>query len=187
MTTAAAGTDSSSSTTTGATDATDPTEAAEPSGPHQANGVTETELTGDDLAKATAAAQAAVPDGTIVRVETDADGATYEVHMTKADGTEVTVKMDANFMVTAHRDRRPRRRPQGRRSPATARQTLTGDDLAKATAAAQAAVPDGTIVRVETDADGATYEVHMTKADGTEVTVKMDTSFTVTSTVDGKG
>ena len=101
VTTAAAGTDSSSSTTTGATDATDPTEAAEPSGPHQANGVTETALTGDDLAKATAAAQAAVPDGTIVRVETDADGATYEVHMTKADGTEVTVKMDTSFTVTS--------------------------------------------------------------------------------------
>ena len=38
--------------------------------------------------KVTAAAQAEVPGGTIVRVETDADGhAAYEAHMTKADGT----------------------------------------------------------------------------------------------------
>ena len=127
-----------------------------------------------------------MPDGTIVRVETDADGATYEAHMTKADGTEVTVKMDANFAVTATETggHGGGHKGGGHRDGETA---LTGDDLAKATAAAQAAVPDGTIVRVETDADGATYEVHMTKADGTEVTVKMDASFTVTSTVDGEG
>ena len=181
-TTAAAGTDSSSSTAS--TDATD--DATAPSGPHQANGITETELTGDDLAKATAAAQAAVPDGTIVRIETDADGATYEAHMTAADGSDVTVEMDANFTVTATETggHGGGHKGGGHRGSETA---LTGDDLAKATAAAQAAVPGGTIVRVETDADGATYEAHVTKADGTEVTVKMDASFTVTSTVDGKG
>jgi len=96
--TTAAGTDASSGSTT----ATAPTDATQtPKGPHQANGITETELTGDDLAKATAAAQAAVPDGTVVRAETDADGATYEVHMTKADGSEVTVKLDAGFTVTS--------------------------------------------------------------------------------------
>ncbi len=175
-----------STASTDATAATDATQATEASGPHQANGITETELTGDDLAKATAAAQAAVPDGTIVRVETDADGATYEAHMTKADGTEVTVKMDANFTVTATETggHGGGHKGGGHRDSETA---LTGDDLAKATAAAQAAVPDGTIVRVETDADGATYEAHMTKADGSEVTVKMDANFTVTSTVDGKG
>ena len=156
------------------------------SSPHQANGITETPLTGDDLAKATAAAHAAVPGGTIERVETDAEGATYEAHMTKADGTEVTVKMDANFTVTGtetggHGGGHKRGGHHGTETP------LTGDDLATATAAAQAAVPDGTIEQVETDADGATYEAHMTKADGTEVTVKMDANFTVTATVDGKG
>jgi peptidase YpeB-like protein len=58
----------------------------------------ETPLTGDALAKVTAVAQAQVPGGTIVRVETDADGnARYEAHMTKADGTPVTVYVDANF------------------------------------------------------------------------------------------
>ena len=69
-------------------------------GPHQANGITETPLTGSDLAKATAAANAAVPGATIDRVETDADGDTYEVHVTKSDGSHATVKLDANFVVT---------------------------------------------------------------------------------------
>ncbi len=69
-------------------------------GGHTANGITETLLTGDTAAKATAAALAAVPGGTIERVETDAEGAVYEAHMTKADGSHVTVKLDANFNVT---------------------------------------------------------------------------------------
>jgi len=58
----------------------------------------ETPLIGDALAKVTAAAKAEVPGGTIVRVETDADGhAAYEAHMTKADGSPVTVYVDKNF------------------------------------------------------------------------------------------
>jgi hypothetical protein len=69
-------------------------------GGHAANGITETVLTGDAAAKATAAALAAVPGGTVQRVENDAEGAVYEAHMLKADGTGVTVKMDANFVVT---------------------------------------------------------------------------------------
>ena len=60
----------------------------------------ETLLTGANAAKATAAAKAAVPGGTIIRVETDANqGATYEAHMKKSDGSYVTVLMDANFKV----------------------------------------------------------------------------------------
>ena len=65
------------------------------------HGPGETVLTGSDLAKATAAAQSAVPGGTIIRVETDSGGATYEAHIKKADGTTVTVKLDAAFNVTA--------------------------------------------------------------------------------------
>ena len=58
----------------------------------------ETPLTGDALAKVTAIAEAKVPGGTVVRVETDADGnAKYEAHMTNADGTPVTVYVDANY------------------------------------------------------------------------------------------
>lgn len=47
-----------------------------------------------------AAALKAVPGGTVYRVETDAGDAAYEAHMTKADGSEVTVKFDKNLKVT---------------------------------------------------------------------------------------
>ena len=60
----------------------------------------ETPLTGDALAKVMATAKAEVPGGTIVRVETDADGnAAYEVHMVQADGTPATVYVDKSFGV----------------------------------------------------------------------------------------
>ncbi len=62
----------------------------------------ETPLTGDALTKVTAAAEAKVSGGTVVRVETDADGnAKYEAHMTKADGTPVTVYGDEDFNVVS--------------------------------------------------------------------------------------
>jgi hypothetical protein len=58
----------------------------------------ETPLTGDALAKVTAVAEAKVPGGTVIRVETDADGnAKYEAHMTDANGNPVTVYVDANY------------------------------------------------------------------------------------------
>ncbi|HZN12719.1 MAG TPA: hypothetical protein VFB78_00490 [Acidimicrobiales bacterium] len=65
-----------------------------------ANGTKEELLTGDAKTKAEAAAKAAVPDATVQRSETDAEGAAYEVHMQKSDGTCVTVKLDKDFKVT---------------------------------------------------------------------------------------
>ena len=60
----------------------------------------ETLLTGDTAAKVKAAAKAKVPNGTIVRVETDADGhAKYEAHVQKADGSQATVYVNDNFEV----------------------------------------------------------------------------------------
>ena len=91
----------STTTAPAATDPATPAVRAAPSGPHQANGKTEALLTGDDLAKVTAAVQAEVPGATIDRAETDADGDVYEAHITKADGTKATVKFDANFTVTS--------------------------------------------------------------------------------------
>lgn len=62
----------------------------------------ETLLIGDTLAKVTALAQAKVSGGTVVRVETDADGhAAYEVHMTNASGAPVTVYVDKQFNVVS--------------------------------------------------------------------------------------
>jgi hypothetical protein len=70
-------------------------------GGHAANGITEEVLTGDQATRATAAAQAAVPDGTIERVETDAEGAAFEAHVVKADGSHVTVKLNSDFSVAS--------------------------------------------------------------------------------------
>jgi hypothetical protein len=79
-------------------------------------------------------------------------------------------------------------RPADTATPVRAgEKALTGTDLVTAKAAALKAVPGGTIYRVETDADGATYEAHMTKADGPHVTVKLDKSFGVTAIQDGMG
>jgi uncharacterized membrane protein YkoI len=62
----------------------------------------ETPLTGDTLAKVKAAALAEVPNATIVRVETDADGhAAYEAHVLKEDGTPATVYVDKQFDVVS--------------------------------------------------------------------------------------
>src|SRR5947208_3976013 len=91
--------DTTTSTSTPAASSTPaaPPQGQAPQGPHQANGKTETLLTGSDADKATAAALKAVPGGTIQRVETDADGDAYEAHMLKSDGTPVTVKLDSSF------------------------------------------------------------------------------------------
>jgi len=69
-----------------------------------AHGPGETLLTGTTATSAQDAALAAVPGGTIVRVETDSAGAAYEAHVKKSDGTYVTVKLDSSFKVTATQD-----------------------------------------------------------------------------------
>jgi hypothetical protein len=64
---------------------------------------------------------------------------------------------------------------------------VSADVAAKLKAAALKAVPGGTVYRVETDGDGAAYEAHMTKADGSLVTVKFDKNYAVTGVEDGMG
>jgi uncharacterized membrane protein YkoI len=77
----------------------------------------ETLLTGDTAAKVRALALAKVPGGTVVRVETDADGnAAYEAHMVKADGTPATVYVNKQFEVVSVQTGMPRP-PQGGFSP----------------------------------------------------------------------
>jgi hypothetical protein len=62
----------------------------------------ETLLTDGTASKVKAAALAKVPGGTIVRVETDADGnAAYEAHMVSSDGTPVTVYVNKQFEVVS--------------------------------------------------------------------------------------
>ncbi|MEY2565869.1 MAG: hypothetical protein QOE35_398 [Actinomycetota bacterium] len=143
----------------------------------------ETALTGDTADKVRAAATKAVPGATVDRVETDSDGSAYEAHLTKADGTHVTVKVNDAFEVTSV-DNDPASGSRGdHRGPGggSGETAVTGDTADKVWAAAIKSVPDATVDRVETDSDGSPYEAHMTKADGTHVTVKVNDAFEVTS------
>jgi uncharacterized membrane protein YkoI len=70
-------------------------------GGHQANGITEQLLTGTTATRVKNAVLAANPGATVHRVETDAEGAVYEAHITKADGSRATVKLDGSFNITA--------------------------------------------------------------------------------------
>jgi len=91
--TAASGSGSSSSSNSAAPSA------QRPWGPQRSD---ERPLTGDALAKVTELAKAKVPGGTVIRVETDADGnAAYEAHMVKADGTPATVYVNKQFEVVS--------------------------------------------------------------------------------------
>jgi len=98
---AAAASGNGSSSSDGTT--TEPAPAApDPQNPWGVQRSDETPLTGDTLAKVKAAALAEVPNATIVRVETDADGhAAYEAHILKADGTPATVYVDKQFDVVS--------------------------------------------------------------------------------------
>ena len=97
---AATGSGSTGSTSTTATPAASQPAAPSQSQPWGGQRSDETLLTGDAAAKVKAAELAKVAGGTVVRVETDADGnAAYEAHMTKADGTPVTVYVDERFQV----------------------------------------------------------------------------------------
>jgi hypothetical protein len=98
---AAGGGSSNGSSTTAA-----PAQSA-PSTPWGGQRSDETPLTGDALAKVTAVAESKVAGGTVVRVETDADGhARYEAHMTDASGNPVTVYVNENFEYVST-ERRP--------------------------------------------------------------------------------
>jgi uncharacterized membrane protein YkoI len=95
---AASGNGSSSTDST----TTQPAPSAPDPQPWGAQRSDETPLTGDTLVKVKAAALAEVPNATIVRVETDADGnAAYEAHVVKADGTPATVYVDKQFDVVS--------------------------------------------------------------------------------------
>jgi hypothetical protein len=95
------GTAATSATSSGSSSSSEAPAPDPGQGGHVANGITETVLTGDTATKVTAAAEQAVSGGTVDRVENDAEGATYEAHVTKADGSKVTVKINADFSVAS--------------------------------------------------------------------------------------
>ena len=62
----------------------------------------ETPLEGVELAKASAAALKATGGGTVNETERDSEqGATFEVEVTKPDGSTVDVRLDASYGVVA--------------------------------------------------------------------------------------
>lgn len=162
-----------------------------PGAEHHGDRGEETPLTGDLAERVTAAALEAVPGATVDRVEADADGAAYEAHLVDADGNEVNVTFDENLEVVdtfsgmaGHHGGHGGEGPDGQRPDGDGdhrgghergghdETPLTGDLADRVTAAAEAAVPGGTVDRVETDGDG--YEAHVTDADGNEVEVHLD-------------
>ena len=96
---ASAASNSGSTSAATTTNAAPPAAAAQqPQAPWGGRRSDESLLSGDALAKVTAIAKEKVPGGTIVSVETDADGhAAYEAHMIRSDGTPVTVYVDESF------------------------------------------------------------------------------------------
>lgn len=77
--------------------------------------------------------------------------------------------------------------PGGAASVRSDEKVVTGTTAATLKAAALKAVPGGTVIRAETDAGDAAYEVHMKKADGTLVTVKFDKNLKLTKVESGMG
>jgi uncharacterized membrane protein YkoI len=151
----------------------------------------ETPLTGDVLAKVTAAAIAKV-GGTVDAATTENDSpnaaAKYEAHLTKADGTHVTVVLDAAYAVLSVETGGPGGRGGLGPGGGDGETPLTGDVATKAKAAALAKV-GGTADAATTENDGsnaaAAYEVHVTKTDGTHVTVILDKDYDVLSVETG--
>lgn len=148
-------------------------------------------LTGDTLKSASDAALAANAGAKVVDATTEdpaeKTGAAYEVHITKADGTRATVLEDSSFKVLSTRTDEGHGGPGGRHGhgPNPNEKPLTGDDLTKAKAAAQAAVSGATVDLATTEDPaentGAAYEVHAHK--GTSfITILLDKDFKVVTT-----
>ena len=105
---------------------------------------------------------------------------------TAATGTGTTSTTPSNSGYSAPAGA-PGRGPGGAQPVRSDEKLVTGSDATTLKAAALKAVPGGTVIRIETDSGDATYEAHMTKADGSLVTVKFDKSLAVTSVEDGMG
>ena len=120
--------------------------------------------------------------------------ATLTASAQSGSGSGTTTTTSPSASISAGAPAAPNGAPNGRQHGHGGSAPVRGDekalsaaDAAKVKAAALKAVPGGTVYRVETDAGDGTYEAHMTKADGTEVTVKFDKSFAVTKVEDGMG
>jgi uncharacterized membrane protein YkoI len=134
-------------------------------------------VTGDLATTLSDLAKAKVPGTTVDRVEKDSDGvATYEVHMTKTDGTHVTVNFDANNAITSV-DTQPAGGPGGKGGDRTPPAEVTGAIATTLSDLAKAKVPGATVDHVFADTrNGAAYVVLLKKADGTLAGVHFDSN-----------
>ncbi|MFE4834598.1 PepSY domain-containing protein [Arthrobacter sp. NPDC056691] len=164
-----------------ATTTASPTSSTTPNSQTHGN---ETALTGDTADKVKAAVLAANSGATVDEMTTEDDGsAAYEAHITKSDGTHATVKLDANYAITATES--GGHGGHGRHGNSN-EPTLTGDTADKVKAAVLAANSGATVDEMTTEDDGsAAYEAHITKSDGTRATVKLDANYAITATETG--
>jgi uncharacterized membrane protein YkoI len=156
-------------------------------------------LTGSDLDRASSAALDEIGGGTVTSAERD--DSLYELDLVGSDGVGYDVVLDEGFgVVSVERDgARDASDDSGSddSSAETGNETgngtgtgaardsddLVGEELQKASDAAIAAAGGGTVTDAEKsdDADHA-FEVEVRLADGTEVDVELDSSYTVTRT-----
>jgi uncharacterized membrane protein YkoI len=153
-------------------------------------------VTGPEASEATAAALRETGGGTANSVELDnEDGAVWEVEVTRTDGTTVDVRMDANYEVVAIDSDDESESDDSDSEPDDdndllefgdsdesddAEEDVTAAEASQATAAALKATKGGTVDDVERDDEkGAAYEVEVTRADGSEVDVRLDKNYQV--------
>ncbi|MGN6607166.1 MAG: PepSY domain-containing protein [Jatrophihabitans sp.] len=192
----AQGTTSGSGSATGTAPVSGTSGAPTAPGDHWRGGNGEVAVTGTKADQLKAAALKQVPGGTVdsVTTETDDAAAAYEVHVTKADGTHVTVLFDKDLAYVSTETGGPGARsgPGGHGGPGgpgggNGETPVTGAKATTLTKAALAKVPGATVEQVSTDSGDAAYEVHLRKSDGSEVTVKFDKDLAYVATEDGRG
>ena len=150
-----------------------------PQGPGRP-GHAHTPVTGDELAKVTAAVKAKDSAVTVTRVEKDPDGS-YDVLGTKA-GADVRLEVSKDLRTITTRTGRG---PGGPGRPGHAHTPVTGTELATVTAAVKAKDSAVTVTRVEKDPDGS-YDVLGTKA-GADVRLEVSKDLRTVTERTGRG
>jgi uncharacterized membrane protein YkoI len=131
-------------------------------------------LSGTTSTRAEKAALAETGGGKVTDTERDNEnGATYEVEVTKDGGGQVDVRLDDQFKVVAAE-------PDHEDAADATDEHLSGATLDRASKAALAKTGGGKVTGSERDTeDGATYEIEVTKGDGSQVDVRLDDQFKV--------
>jgi len=135
-----------------------------------------------DFDRAAQAAVAATGGGQATSVDRDSEnGGTWEVEVTKSDGSRVDVLLDAEFrVIDVSGEREANEGAAQKESGDDAEKPVPSADAARAAEAAVKAVGGGTAGQVDFDSEnGATWEVEVTKTDGTQVDVLLDAEFRV--------